>query len=245
MTNEAFRPEIRRETLVEQVAQILIDYIEANQLTPGFSLPAEQRLADEFKVSRPVIREAFRMLEVQGIIQKANGKSAIIKPTSSHLLQQFFQHSVRRRSETIVELLELRRGVEIQSAILAAERRTDEQLVALQEIVGQMNAQLREPNAYTDLDAQFHLLIAEASQNRMIFYLVEAIREPIRTSIQVGLSQRTTQAQLERVQAIHEELVSALAQKDAGAAAIVMAQHFDEAVMAIVNNSATTSRFSE
>ncbi len=231
--NETFSAEIRRETLVEQVAQILIDYIEANQLMPGFSLPSEQRLADEFKVSRPVIREAFRMLEVQGIIQKSNGKSAIVKPTNSELLQQFFQNSIRRRSETIVELLELRRGVEIQSALLAAERRTDEQVQALQAVVLQMAAQLQEPSVYADLDAQFHLLIAESSHNQMIFYLVEAIREPMRATISVGLSQRTTQAQLERVQAIHEELVAALAQGDAAAATAVMAQHFDEAVMAI------------
>ena len=228
------RRQLYRATLAGQVADSLRDSIEGREFAPGESLPSEMKLATEFGVSRPVIREALRSLEAQGIIAIANGKGALVRPVSSDQLRSFFRRAMRMRPEAAVELLEVRKGVEMQSAALAAQRRTTEDVRAMRHIVATMEHQLHAPHTYTDLDAELHVLIAAATRNEMMRHLVESLREPMKDTIRVGLHRRINDDQRVRVQEIHELLVSAIQRGDAQEAVQVMAQHFDEAVTAIV-----------
>jgi GntR family transcriptional repressor for pyruvate dehydrogenase complex len=119
-------PQLRRDTLAEQVAERLISLIEHDELAPGTLLPAEGKLALEFGVSRPVVREALKVLAAKDIVAIANGKGAMVRPMTSAPLRDFFQRALRNRHSTSVELLEVRKGIEVQSATLAAQRRTVE-----------------------------------------------------------------------------------------------------------------------
>ena len=78
--------ELTRESLAEQVAQSLTDYI-YNSLEPDDVLPSTAKLAEEYDVSRIVIREALKFLEAQDIIEVANGKRAKVKPISANILR--------------------------------------------------------------------------------------------------------------------------------------------------------------
>src|SRR5918992_1507838 len=98
--------QLRRETLPEQVADQLIALIERDNLVPGTILPSEGKLAQEFGVSRPVVREALRTLAAKDVIVVANGKGAIVRPITSQPLRDFFQRALRNRHATAIELLE-------------------------------------------------------------------------------------------------------------------------------------------
>ncbi len=80
---------LSRDTLSDQVARQLLDFIVAHDLKPGARLPSEQTLAQEFQVSRPVIREALRSLAGKSVIDIVNGKGAIIKPLNAQPLGLF------------------------------------------------------------------------------------------------------------------------------------------------------------
>src|SRR5258708_554567 len=108
------RPNLRRETLAEQVAQHLLDAITGDCLQPGDSVGSELKLAQEFGVSRHIVREAFRSLEARGIIEVTNGKGATVKPFGGEPMRDFFRTAIRFKSETLLELLEVRRGLEMQ-----------------------------------------------------------------------------------------------------------------------------------
>lgn len=224
---------LRRETLAEQVAEQLAAYIGERALQPGEALPTEAALATAFGVSRPTVREALRVLTAKGLIETTTGRGARVKPVTNELLQIFFQRAVQVRQEALIELLEVRKGVEVQSAILAARRRTAADLDALRRLVAAMRRCLDEPARYTELDAELHLAIAGAARNEMLHRLVDAIREPLKETIREGLRSRTTDTQRERVQVLHEELLAALERGSEREAGEVMGRHFDEAVMAL------------
>jgi GntR family transcriptional repressor for pyruvate dehydrogenase complex len=227
---------LRRETLAEQAVVGLMQFIQEKDLKPGELLPSEIMLATEFGVSRQVIREALKSLQGQGVIEIINGKGAIIRPIDSDALLVFFARAVQINRDTIIELIEVRKGIEVQSAMLAAERRTPEELARMKEIVAQMSQRLGDPDAYIELDLALHLAIALATHNAMMYHLIEAIREISKDTIREGLLRRRTNEQLERVQELHEMLIAELERGDAEAASRAMAHQFDEAIVALVTD---------
>jgi GntR family transcriptional regulator, transcriptional repressor for pyruvate dehydrogenase complex len=225
---------LSRETLSEQAARNLMAFIEAQDLKPGRLLPPETKLAADLGVSRPIIREALKSLAGQGVIEIVSGKGAVVKALDSQPLQLFFQRAMQIEHEAIIDLLELRKGIEVQSAVLAAQRRTPEELAQLAEIVAGMRRGLRDPDAYVELDVAFHRLIASMTRNVMICHLVVAIREAIRGTLQEHILRPQTDQQLERVQAGHEAICASLEQADVAGAERAMAAHFDDAVLSLI-----------
>jgi GntR family transcriptional regulator, transcriptional repressor for pyruvate dehydrogenase complex len=225
---------LSRETLAEQAARNLIAFIEAQNLKPGKLLPPESQLAADFGVSRPIIREALKSLEGKGIVEVVSGKGAVVKPLDSQSLQLFFQRAVRMEREGIIDLMELRKGIEVQSAALAAQRRTPDDLARLAEIVAEMRRNLRSSDAYVELDVAFHRQIASMTRNAMVYHMVAAIRDAIKDTLHESLLRPQTDEQLERVQLGHEAIFASLEQGDTRAAEDAMAAHFDEVVMSLL-----------
>ncbi len=96
-----------------------------------------------------------------------------------------------------------------------------------------MRPQLDQPETYADLDVPFHLLIAQSTQNSLLYYLVNSIRDALRDMIREGLRYRINSEERKLVQLAHEHIVEAIAASDPDAAAKAMAFHFDDAIRAI------------
>jgi GntR family transcriptional repressor for pyruvate dehydrogenase complex len=232
---------VSRETLSDQVARQLSRLI-AQTLRPGDQLASESSLARTFGVSRPVVREALRTLAAQGLIEIVSGKRALVRPVDATLLNLFFQRVVQGERETPIELMEVRKPLEVQSARLAAERRTAPELAQLADKVKSMRRHLGDVQVFAELDLEFHLLIALATHNRVMQQLIGSIRTSLKDAIEEGLRRRTTKEQLQRVQVLHEAILDGIERADAEAAAAAMARHFDEAVMAMVEWPARADR---
>lgn len=226
-------PRVTRETLAEQVTERLMEYIAAQQLKAGDLLPSETSLGNSFGVSRPVVREALKNLEGKGILEIVNGKGAIIRPIDSVPLRLFFQRAMQMEQRSILELMEVRRGLEVQAAELAARRRTERDLQAMRRIVHLMRENLDNLDAFTHLDVEFHLQVASASHNAILVYLVESIRDALRNTISAGLKSRGPALQVETIQRTHEALLETLEKGDPQAAMQAMLVHFDEAIAAL------------
>jgi GntR family transcriptional regulator, transcriptional repressor for pyruvate dehydrogenase complex len=225
---------VKRDTLSEQVTQHLMELISEQALSPGDSLPSESRLAEDFGASRPVIREALKTLQGEGIIEIVTGKNAVIKPISSAILRKFFERAVAFKSASFRDLIEVRRGLEIQSVMLAAERCSRDDLTALEEVLQSMRDNLHAHERFAEYDVQFHLLIASAAQNPIIYYLIESIRDAMHENVLLGLKHRLTEDELERVQACHETILQALTDHNVMTAQLAMQAHFDEALRALI-----------
>jgi DNA-binding FadR family transcriptional regulator len=221
---------LRRDTLADQIADAVLERILDQGLSPGDLLPAEGKLAAEFSVSRPVIREALGALKGRGVIDVTNGRGAAVAPVRRDPLVHYFAWAVRLDRRFLVELLDVRRGIEVQSARLAAWRRTDEELAEMRELLTRMARHTDDAEAYAPLDTQLHLAIVRATKNGMLGHLVTSIRSALETTIREGLRRHPDATARERVQQSHEQIVAALEQGSVSAAERAMALHFDRAV---------------
>ena len=226
---------LSRATLSDQVARQLLDFVVAHDLKPGARLPSEQTLAQEFQVSRPVIREALRSLAGKSVIDIVNGKGAIIKPLNAQPLGLFFQRALQIEQGSILEILEVRQGLEMQSARLAAERRTDEELARMTDIVEAMREHLHNADRYVNLDVEFHVQMAQATHNAILHHIITSIRTALADAIREGLRRQSSIEARQQVQQTHEAILDAIAQGDGPAAERAMLAHFEKAVHAIMN----------
>ena len=224
---------IAKITLVEQTVDRVQSYVLSRQLQPGDTLPSEMRLAETLGVSRPVVREALRTLVGRGMLTIANGRNAIISPVTATALVHFFERATQLNAVTVLELLEVRRGIEVQSITLAAQRRTSDHIAKLHILLdGMWDARYDLP-LYSELDAQLHLQFAAASQNQMIYYFVESLGDALRQVSLAGLQHRRNRAELDEVHDIHRQLVQAVITQNSALAATTMALHVESAMVAL------------
>jgi GntR family transcriptional regulator, transcriptional repressor for pyruvate dehydrogenase complex len=223
----------RSTTMTTRVVESLINFIWTSNLRPGDSLPSAEKLQETLGVSRPVIREALKILEGRNIVEAINGKGTILRDTDQTTLADFFCHAVQIRPKSTLELMEVRRGIEVQSVVLAAQRRTDQQALAIQGTVQEMEKNIANLAQYATLDMRLHLQIAEASQNSMLFFLVDSLREALEKSVIEGMRQRHTEEAHARVQELHKLLADAVVARDGDRAAEIMSAHFEEAIAAL------------
>lgn len=228
--------ELERSTLAEQIGRQLMKLINEQELKPGDALPSEIALTKMFGVSRSVVREALVQLKSLGIVHVSSGRAPVVCEIDNRLPSIFFEYSILLRNAKAHELLEVRRGLEMQSALLAARHATDEEIKAMEDTTAAMEKALqkRGHTQFVELDIELHLQIASASRNKMLLQLVEAIREPVRESIRVGIKSRKTERELQLLHDDHRAIVLAIAAHKESAASEAMALHFDGAIAAII-----------
>lgn len=228
---------VKRDTLSDQVKDGITAYIQQNNLGPGDSLPSENHLAEAFGVSRPVIREALKALEGEGWVEMVTGKSAVIKPMSSTVLRRYFERAVTLDEATFRDLTEVRRGLEVQSVRLAAQRYSDEHLAALERIFDRMRQHTTDHEQFADDDVQFHLEIASASGNQLLYHLIDSLRGALREAALNGVRYRATRNQQQIILTRHAAILQALRARDPEQAQQAMHDHFDEAAIESSNPS--------
>ena len=245
---------LERQTLSDQLTKRLTELITTQGLKSGDELPSEGELSARFGVSRAVTREALRALQERGIVAIANGKRATIKPLTSEPLRNFFGWAVSFERQSLVELLEVRRGLEIQSATLAAQRRTTEDVAGLRDTLARLAAAVHDATIYTGLDATLHQQIAAAARNEMLQHLIASLHEPFMQQLIASLHGRGDEAPLRErdhgsdrlwLQALnteHERIVDAIARGDAEAATATIAAHLESARMVIARDPYQAAR---
>lgn len=233
MQEQVVLRKITKITLVEQTVDRVHAHVVNCQLQPGDMLPSEMRLATTLGVSRPVVREALRILVGRGVLTITNGRNAVISPVTTTALVHFFARATQLNAVTVRELLEVRRGIEVQSIALAALRRSADQVVKLNALLTKMSDVRYDLPLYSQLDAQLHLQIAAASQNQMIYYFVESLADALRQVSLVGLQQRRNRTELDEVHQMHQQMVCAVINQDSIQAESSMAFHVDSAMKAL------------
>ena len=222
--------ELTRQTLADQAAESIRNYIVSHELKPGAMLPPANILAAQLGVSRSVIREALKDLVGQNTIEIINGKGAMVKAVDSQDLTTFFQRALGFDHNAIRELLEVRQGLEVKAARLAALRRTEEDLEELSDIVEEMGTHFQDVEAYTANDLRFHVGVAAATGNTMMMHIVESLRDATWDSMHRWHGIQRTIEEYTQVQQLHIAILDAIRQGNADAAARAMSRHFDEAL---------------
>lgn len=216
----AIVPIDRRKTY-ELVAERLIQQIGAGQLKPGDVLPTERELVQAYRVGRSSVREALRMLESQGLIA-ANGNGTFSVAELRNPLNSTLDLLVTLDAASYAELFEVRRFVEGESAALAAQRRTKPQLRRMESEIEAMVHGLASEEQFIQADLRFHLTVAESTRNRVLVYLMHAIRDLLQRSLS---SAYHIPGSPERAIEMHRVIVESIAAKDPEEARQRMQEH--------------------
>jgi GntR family transcriptional regulator, transcriptional repressor for pyruvate dehydrogenase complex len=176
-----FEP-ISRQKTYELVADRLLSLISSRHLGPGDAIPSERELVHLYGVGRSSIREALRMLESKGVIRsEANGGFTVAE--FGNALNHSLDFLLSVDEADYGELFEVRRILEGEAAALAASRRLDSEVARMGEEVDAMEAGLDSQEGFITADLRFHLIVAEASRNRVVVHLMHAIRALLQRSL--------------------------------------------------------------
>jgi len=190
----------------------------SGDLAPGDRLPAEAELIDKYAVSRPVLREAVRVLVAKGLVLSRQRAGAIVRPRNEwHLLDPdvlYWMTQARPAPEFVRTLMGMRRVFEPGAAALAAHCATDAQLAGIAEAYDGM-ARATAPDSFLEPDLAFHRRIAEASGNDLMAYIGTMLSLALRESIKLSSRLPDNHAlSLPR----HKAILTALQNRDAAAA---------------------------
>jgi len=217
----------RSATLTDQAVELLESLILDQALPPGALLPSQGALAEQFGVSRLVIREATRTLEARGLLQTAQGKRLVVAALSPAALSHLLDLAIRRGSDALLDLIDVRLAIEVHAARLAAERSTDDDLEGLEAaIVAMERLPTGDPGPLVRVDLDFHFGLVRAARNNLLRLLVEALAEPLRASrIQSFRGLRNRGLGVDFVVAAHRAILDALRARDPEGAAQAMSEH--------------------
>ncbi len=226
MSLSSIRPiqPVDRRRLYQQIADDIEHAILNGTLAPGTRLPGEHELAEQYSVSRNVIREAMKRLKEHGLIHIRTGSGAFISTPTVQPVTDALQRLIRHSASdvTVPHLYEVRRFLEPQGARLAAQRGTDAALAAIEDALAAMRAHSDDPAAWTSSDLAFHLAVASAGGNPLMRSILDPLTDSLRTVIQAGYTdRRNVAAGLEA----HTRILDAIVHRDGPRAYEAMLDH--------------------
>src|SRR5689334_14214810 len=164
------------------VATSISREIAQGRLKPGDQLPTEQALATTFGVSRNVVREAIARLRSEGRIWSQQGRGAFVADAANATVLTI-DYEALQRADAFRNLFELRGMLEVQIAALAATRRSDADIEAMEQALDGMRTAPYGSVAWLKNDLGFHRAVAEATQNPYMGQFLVFVSERVRESI--------------------------------------------------------------
>jgi GntR family transcriptional regulator, transcriptional repressor for pyruvate dehydrogenase complex len=224
--------------MADQLYRRLRDMIEQGQLAESGRLPAEGELAEEFGVSRYVIREALTRLRLAGVIVSRKGSGSFVRKRESQDVDSL--DTSLTHVDSIAQLrrcYEFRIGVEGETAYFAAQNRNAAALREIRSALDRLEEAVASRNVGMDADFEFHLGVARATGNGFFATVMEAMRAPIEFGINLGrsLSLRRPKRHLERIQFQHVAIFKTIEVGDRDGARRAMRDHITDAYNRMFN----------
>lgn len=210
----------------EKVLDYLQQKLKDGSLSLGEPLPPERKLAEELGVGRNSVREAMRLLEHMGFIRSEHGAGNFICCDISQSMKDTFGLLSLLQRISYRQLAELRRGLEMEAAMLAVDRISEEQLERLKEIVRELH--VRDGVEADLLDKELHELIAIASGNELIIQILRALSDSIDRFIHDLRSNILLHDDTgHKLQYAHEQIVNALCRRNKVHLSLAVQDHFE------------------
>ncbi|NUR86784.1 MAG: FadR family transcriptional regulator [Nonomuraea sp.] len=200
----------QRASLVDQVIDQLKEQITSGSWQMNGKIPTETVLAEQLGVGRNTVREAVRALTHAGLLECRQGDGTYVRATSE--LSGAMLRRLRQAEQ--LEILEVRRALEVESARLAATRRNDEDIRNIEAALAARDLawEADDPDAFVESDLHFHMCVAHATHNLVLIDLYEDFSAALRASITAAGTS------LNKTYIPHDAIFRAIAAGDAAAA---------------------------
>lgn len=216
--------------LSEQVSDLLENEIIKGTFTVGDKLPTENELAEMYRVSRTVIREATKILKQKGRLASFVGKGTFVIDETERGIESSLSAMIRMNpGSSFNHLIEVREILEPAMAALAAVKANEGQIIEMEKAIARMDRSIEDDadkGDFLEADSRFHSLLAEATGNPIIAMLVKPLGALIRKQQQymafevVGGSIHS--------QKYHRQIFEAIQQRDPERARTEMLEHIQQ-----------------
>ena len=168
---------IDKKSIGRQVYDQMLDNILNGVWPPGTKLPSENELGQMFGVSRVPIREALRKLNTMGITQTRQGEGSFVLMVTPGMFMNSLLPMLVWNRKSMMDILEYRRIVEPENAALAALHADEDDIVNIAATIEDINRIGRPALEFAIADMKFHLDIARATKNSLLFNVSNVIRD--------------------------------------------------------------------
>lgn len=216
---------IKKKRLFEEIIVALENFIKNEKILPGEKLPSEGELARIFDVSKTTVREAMSVLHTNGITESRPGMGIYLKQTeTNNIIDKVASNLLEKRD--LVEILEFRRGLEVEAASLAAKRSTEEDIRAIQ--TAQMDVIRANDEGHVGVkeDFLFHKSIILATHNSIYKNMFDSFAHKFKQGLRLTrLQSVNVPGRFREGQNEHYAIINAIIDRNPEKASIAMRGH--------------------
>ena len=234
---------VRVPKMAELVVAQLRRQIIRGELLEGDALPSESELMERYGVSRPTLREAFRVLESESLINIRRGAhgGARVQTPSRRVAAKYASFMLEYRGVTLRDVYEARVALEVPGVGELSRKRTRADLAALRDSLDRHAAAEREdPHLAIRLHGEFHVLVIQLAGNATLLLLSEMLQDIIdlgNVSLHADAEVTEEQARSAAVRT-HRRLYDHIVERNAGAAEELWKRHLDESMVYLLGDNA-------
>lgn len=226
MSVQVGQPLAREVGLADRVVAHITAQLLDGTLPRGTRVPPERVLAEQFGVSRTVIREAVRTLVSKGLMETRGGSGTYVRAPDAAMAAESMSLLLRlNHANTPIpyeKIHEVRRMLEVEIAALAAKRATPEAIATLEAEIERLRGARHDREAFVSSDVAFHAALAAATGNELFPVLLNSIADVMAEVRFLGF---TVPGGFESAVTFHERLLAAVRAGDAPAAVRAMKEH--------------------
>ena len=210
----------------KEIADRIMAFIKEKGFTEGERLPSERDLAAMFKVSRTTVREALRNISTMGFTETRYGHGTFVKKVNFDSIIDPLSATLNNDVKMLLELLEVRKLLECETARLAAKRINNISKADIKKALEGMKKEVEEGQTGIEGDANFHLAIANAADNGALRTILEMCRDILNSTMKTTL---VNKKQRESALSDHRRIANAIFKGDEESAVKEMKAHLETA----------------
>jgi GntR family transcriptional repressor for pyruvate dehydrogenase complex len=224
---------IDRRRLYQQIADDIERKILDGTIVPDSRLPGEHLLAEEYGVSRNVIREALKRLKEHGLVMIRTGSGTFVRQPGtkpiSQALRRILLHNLSNFN--VSQFYEVRQMLEPDCAALAAVRGTQEDIISISSAYDEMVVNKDDMSAWSTSDLKFHQAVTLAAHNPLVMSILEPLTDSLQKVIAAGyIDPQGVTAGLKA----HKQILEAIEKRDSHMAKMSMLDHLVDSKSRII-----------
>ncbi|MCI8992969.1 MAG: FadR family transcriptional regulator [Eubacterium sp.] len=231
------KKELSNDKTKRRICDVIYDELKekilSSEIKPGDKFPSERKLMEITGYSRASIREAMKMLAREGYIETFSRSSgAVVQELNGKAAVQSLEDMLQVKKLSIEEIIEFRMLTESDSARLAADRRTEEDLQRMECLLEKMEDPGCSVDEFIRYDYEFHTAVAAASKNQMYAIMLtvcrNAIGDALRKQLEEGEADTIRKRYLD-IREKHRKICRAIRRQEDVPAAFAMKEHLQDA----------------
>lgn len=216
---------IKPKRISDQVFDQIRELIYRGKLKPGEKLMTERELARAMNVSRTTIRDAIQRLAAIGLIAQKQGQGTFVK-TMDEALNTPLAKAMEAQNASLMDLLEVRMGLECNAAAQAAKRADETDIKAMNQSIIEMIEEVKSGRIGSEADTAFHMAIAYAAKNPLHILIMRNFYDYLFHGIKENLASLYEEpGNIDEIQKQHKAILEAIKGRDPLQAYNAMRKH--------------------